>query len=269
MNNITKWNQTIKISISKLLAYRLNFFLTVIGPSLIFYWIKVNLWTTIFEGTPGGTSQGMINGYNLQKMLDYHSWTFIVALLAKGHNSMNLSLDIRMGRISSYLIYPFNFWEFHTASFIGFQYVQLFITTFTLSVFYATGVLNTFVLSNFIMGTLICLLVSYFWFSIQYLLGLVAFWLEETWIMRVMFDIVATFLSGGIIPVDLFPVYFQKALNFTPFPYLTYYPVQIFLGQANEIPIATAKIIVWTAIIWVLNNLLWKRGIKMYTAAGM
>lgn len=269
MNNLAKWNQTIKISISKLLAYRLNFFLTVIGPSLTFYWIKVNLWTTVFEGTPGGISEGVINGYSLQKMLDYHSWTLIVTLLAKGHNSMNLSLDIRMGRISSYLIYPFNFWEFHTASFLGFQFVQLFITAFTLGIFYATGVLQNFVLSNFIIGTFFCLLVSYFWFSIQYLLGLIAFWLEETWIMRVMFDIVATFLSGGIIPVDLFPKYFQQFLDLTPFPYLTYYPVQIFLGQASAIPMAATKILIWTIIIWFLNQQVWRRGIRMYTAAGM
>ena len=202
-------------------------------------------------------------------MLDYHAWTLIVTLLAKGHNSMNLSLDIRMGRISSYLIYPFNFWEFHTASFLGLQFVQLFITAFTLLIFYYLGILKVFILSQFITGLLFCLLVGFFWFSVQYLLGLVAFWLEETWIMRVMFDIMATFLSGGIIPIDLFPDYFEKFLNYTPFPFLTYYPVQIFLGKATLIPYAALQISVWTFIVWVCNYFIWKRGIRMYTAAGM
>lgn len=269
MRNLAKWSQTVKISISKLLAYRLNFFLTIIGPALIFYWIKVNLWTTIFEGVEGGTNNGMINGYSLQTMLDYHSWTLIVALLAKGHVSMNLSLDIRMGRISSYLIYPFNFWEFHTASFLGFQFVQLFITGITLIIFYTTGILQAFHMENFLMGTAFCLIVGFFWFSIQYLLGLIAFWLEETWIMRVMFDIVATFLSGGIIPLDLFPQVIARGLDFTPFPYLTYYPVQIFLGQAQGIPMAMVKVLMWTIVIWILNQVVWKKGIRMYTAAGM
>jgi ABC-2 type transport system permease protein len=269
MSNLSKWNQTIKISITKLLAYRLNFFLTIIGPALIFYWIKVNLWTTIFDGVEGGIQTGMINGYTLDNMLAYHSWTLIVTLLAKGHNSMNLSLDIRMGRISSYLIYPFNFWEFHTASFLGFQFVQLFITGITLSIFYSIGVLNNFVLSNFLIGVVFCLIVGFFWFSIQYLLGLVAFWLEETWIMRVMFDIVATFLSGGIIPLDLFPSFVARFLEYTPFPYLTYYPVQIFLGNAQGIGFAAAKILLWTGIIWAINKMVWNKGIRMYTAAGM
>lgn len=265
MKSLSKWWQTIKISITKLMAYRLNFFLTIIGPALIFYWIKVNLWTTVFDGA----KDNLINGYTLSSMLDYHAWTLIVTLLAKGHNSMNLSLDIRMGRISSYLIYPFNFWEFHTASFLGFQFVQIFITFFSLTIFYFLGFLNTIILSNLISGILFCLIVSFFWFSVQYLLGLLAFWLEETWIMRVMFDILATFLSGGIIPLDLFPKYLETFLGHTPFPYLTYYPVQIFLGKATLIPYAAMQVVLWTIVVWILNFIVWRKGIRMYTAAGM
>ena len=41
--------------------------------------------------------------------------------------------------------------------------------------------------------------VGVFWFQIQFFLALSAFWLEETWVLRVIFLIVAQFLSGAVI----------------------------------------------------------------------
>ncbi len=48
MTNISKWWITIKISWVKHTAYRLNFFLQIIGPSLVFFFVKYNLWSSIY-----------------------------------------------------------------------------------------------------------------------------------------------------------------------------------------------------------------------------
>ena len=50
MNSIPKWLETIRISISKVMAYRLNFLLQIIGPTLVFFFIKYNLWSSIYQG---------------------------------------------------------------------------------------------------------------------------------------------------------------------------------------------------------------------------
>jgi len=264
-SGLPKWWQTIKVSWAKHTAYRLNFFLQVIGPSLVFFFIKYNLWSSIFQGDMNLE----IKGYTFTEMINYHVWSMIVGLVAQGHTAMNLSEDIRMGRISTYLIYPFNFWEFHTASFVAFQVIQVFIAFITLASITMLGLLQLPALEYIAFGLLYCLFVSLFWFTLQYLTGILAFWLEETWMLRVMLSIVTAFLSGAILPLDLYPTWLVEALNYTPFPYLTYYPIKIFTGDTSFMAQAYGVVSVWTVGFILINRKLWNKGMGLYTAAGM
>ncbi|MCR9204420.1 MAG: ABC-2 family transporter protein [Halobacteriovoraceae bacterium] len=263
--NISKWWITIQISWVKHTAYRLNFLLQIIGPALIFFFVKYNLWSSIYAGD----ELLVIKGFNFESMINYHIWAFVVSLVAQGHGSWNLAEDIRMGRISSYLIYPFNFWEFHTASWLSFQVVQMFVAGFTLAIISGFGLVNFPTTEFMLIGIAYTLFISLFWFTLQYLTGVMAFWLEETWILRVMLNIVAYFLSGAIIPLDLYPEWLVQILNYTPFPYLTYYPIKIFMGDTTNLGLGLVIISFWTIVFAWINHRVWKKGIRLYTAAGM
>ena len=260
-----KWWQTIKISWAVHTAYRFNFITIVAGPSLVFFFIKYNLWTSIYQDRPGA----VIQGYSFEKMITYHIWVLIIALIGKGYASMNLSQDIRMGKISTYLVYPFNFWEFHTAGWISHQCLQMFIALVTVTILMGIGLLPPPGIGAFTAGFLFTTLIGLFWFTLQYLLGLLAFWLEETWMLRVIALIVTSFLSGAFVPLELYPEAVTSLLEYTPFPWLTFYPVKIFMG---EIPLQFHAILVilsWAALFAFCNHLIWRRGLRLYTAAGM
>src|SRR5690606_23722277 len=171
--NLKKWLETLRIGWSMVTAYRLNFVLLILGPALVFYFIKVSLWSAVY-----GDQDTIINGYNLSQMLQYHAWTLVVVLMAQSSNGVNLAEDIRFGRISKYLIYPFNFWEFHSASFLAFQSIQLVITTITLVILSQLNVIALPELKIMLIGLGYSCLVGVFWFSIQYSTGLLYFWLE-------------------------------------------------------------------------------------------
>jgi ABC-2 type transport system permease protein len=264
-SSIPKWWQTMKVSWTKYTTYRLNFFLQVIGPSLVFFFIKYNLWSSIFNGDLDIS----IKGYNFESMITYHVWSMIVGLLAQGHSGMNLSEDIRHGKISTYLIYPFNFWEFHTAGFLSFQVIQIFISIITLFCISTLDLVSLPAIEFIFYGMSYCLFVSLFWYTLQYLTGVLAFWLEETWMIRVLLQIITAFLSGAILPLDLYPPWLINILQFTPFPYLTYYPIKIFMGDINFMPHAYLVVSLWTILFFILNRKLWQKGMKLYTAAGM
>lgn len=265
MTEISKWWQTIKISWSRYTAYRMSFFLQIIGPSLVFFFIKYQLWDSIYKGDPNL----VINGYTFSAMITYHLWSFIVSLIAQGHNSMNLSEEIRLGRISTYLIYPFNLWEFHTASFLSFQILQTFISLFTLILMSVLGIFEFTSLQFILNGFFYCMYISFFWFIAQYLIGILGFWLDETWILRVMLNVLTGFLSGAIIPLEFYPSWLIKILNYTPFPYLSYYPIKTFMGQTTHLISAYSIIGVWMIVVALITSWVWKKGIKLYTAAGM
>lgn len=262
---LAKWWQTMLTAWSQYTTYRLNFFLLVLGPALIFFFIKYNLWSAIY----GGNEDVILRGFNQSEMISYHALVLIVSLLAQGHSANNLSEEIRMGRISTYLIYPFNFWEYHSAYFLGFQALQLLVSLFTLGVFFLIGIPTALSLESLFLGILLCFFISIIWYMLQFLTGIMGFWLEETWILRVTLLVTASFLSGAIIPIDFYPDWFVSFLDKTPFPYLTYYPIKVFQGETQLIPTVIKVLTGWGIIISLLNYIVWKKGVRMYTGAGM
>ncbi len=266
MREWAKWWATIRIAWSKTLAYKLNFLLLVIGPTLVFFFVKYNLWTAIYS-LEGITS---IQGYSLKEMLHYQIWGLIVGFLVQGYNSMNLAEDIRLGRISAYLIYPFGFWPYQTASFIAFQGIQCVVAAFSFVVLLMSGLLQQWSWATLLSGSLFSLLMGFFWYQVSYLIGLAAFWLEETWVLRVMFMTISQFLSGAIIPLEIYPPWLVSALKWTPFPYLTYAPIKIFMGEyPGSLLEALGIVSSWLLITSFICRLVWIRGIRLYTAAGM
>ena len=264
--NLLKWWETIVISLSKLSAYRWNLALTVLAPSFVFFFVKYNFWTAIYEGHP----TGIIGGYDLDGMINYHVWALVVALLGQGgHLGTDLAQEIRLGKISSYLIYPFNFWEFHTAAFLALEAVQVGIALTTLAILAMFQVIDLPSVALLCTGLAYCVLVGLFWFSLQFLTGIFAFWLEETWVLRVLIQLIASFLSGAILPLEFFPSWTLSLLELTPFPFMIYYPVQIFIG--GEVPWTKAFLVLsfWSSLSVVANVLVWRQGVRNYTAAGM
>ncbi len=264
---LRKWQLTIKVSWSNLFIYRVNFFLMVIGPMVVFFFIKMSLWSSIFESS----QQSEVSGYTLKEMLTYHLWVMIASMITNSSSSSNISEDIRMGKITSYLIYPFSLWEFHTAHYIARQIIQLFIAFITIGLsyqFFADGIVGISA-KAIITGVLIALSASFFWYSMNYLIGLLGFWMEETWTLMVMFQIISYFLSGAVVPLDLFPLWLQSILVWSPFPYISYIPAKTFMGVYPDFNSFLIIMFVWISFVLLLITQVWKRGLDLYTGAGM
>ena len=265
MNETLKWWETIKYAWTKYLAYRLNFFLEVLGPIIVFFFVQYNLWSAIYGEDPNL----IIQGYTKNQMLAYFGWTLIVSMLARGHMSGNLAADIRLGRISSHLIYPFDFWKYHASSFISFQAIQLFIAIISGLLLITFNIITVPSVESLFLGVLYCLYVGIFWFTTQYLIGIFAFWLSETWILRVIFMLISSFLAGAYFPLEIYPEWLQKILHLLPFSYIQYYPVKILMGETQYLTKSLVMITLWWIPLMALTAFVWRRGIRRYTAAGM
>tara|TARA_B100000886_G_scaffold266099_1_gene190435 strand:+ start:316 stop:1113 length:798 start_codon:yes stop_codon:yes gene_type:complete len=265
MQEVTKWVKTIQYQWTISLAYRLNFFLEITAPVLVFFFVQYNLWSSIYGNDPNL----IIKGYSKAQMISYFGWTLVVGMISRGHMSGNIAEDIRLGRISAHLIYPFDFWKYHTANFLGFQSIQLFIACFSFVLLIYFGAITPPNISTIMMATIYCIYVSFFWFTIQFLIGILAFWLSETWILRVIFNLITAFLAGTYFPLEIYPPWFQKILNILPFSYIQYYPVKIFMGETHLLPKSIFMISIWIIPAVALTKYCWKRGVMRYTAAGM
>ena len=82
--------------------------------------------------------------------------------------------------------------------------------------------------------------------------------------------IMVEFLSGALFPLDILPASLQNVLNFTPFPYLIFFPLQVYLGKITGFLLFKGIFIstIWIFILWFFMNWIWKKGFKVYQAYG-
>jgi ABC-2 type transport system permease protein len=266
MRELGKWRKTISVSLSRYMAFKADFFLMLVAPSLVFIAINYNIWRSIYESRGGGS----ISGFTMDQMLHYQCWSFIVALLVRSHRTWNLSEHIRLGRMTAFLLYPFDAWKFYTSEFIAFQMLQCVTAALAIGALGFFNFLPPLDLSTCLVGIGFSLLVSVLWFVIDFTFGLVAFWLEEVWIFRVIFGFFAVLFSGAFIPIELFPGALQRFLEYTPFPFITSVPVHMFLGTSHvSLLTAAVTLLGWIAILSLGAMMLWRRGLRLYNAAGI
>ncbi len=262
---MAKWWQCMKVVWSNLLVYKINFVLQAIAPLFVFLFVKVSLWTAIYESS---SASSMLGGYSLEQMLSYHLWIMIVTLVSLGAINQDLSQDIRMGRITIYLLVPFSLFEFHCASFLAKQSVKLAIALFSLGMVIVILDLPM-EFSQIANAILLSLWAGLFWFFLNYFFGLLGFWLEETWTFSVMIQVITYFFSGAIIPLEFYPKWLTDILIYTPFPYLGYVPAKIMMGADIDLTFAFSVLGAWMLLMGFLTQWIFRRGIRLYTAAGM
>lgn len=264
-----KYLQIFKISFEEEFAYKLNFILwrfrNVIQILMTYF-----VWSMVYSD-PGK----IIFGYDRAKILTYVFGIMIVRALVMSARSMDVGNDISTGDLSNYLIKPMNYFKYFftrdAASkllnlvFAVVEFLLLFI------ILKPPFVFQTNLLS--ILGFLIALILAICIYSlILFLLSSIPFWVPELgWSSQFLVAVVIVeVLSGMVFPINILPHVLQSIILATPFPYLIYFPVEVYLGNITGwamfggIMVAAA----WAGILWLSLNIVWKKGLKVYQAFG-
>jgi ABC-2 type transport system permease protein len=118
---------------------------------------------------------------------------------------------------------------------------------------------------------LFLVLALFLYFYINFTLSVVAFWIDEVWAARWLLGIILLeFFAGAFFPIDILPIWLVKIINLTPFPYLVFLPLKVWLQQIPpvEIPQKILICLIWTIVFWQLSKNLYKEGLKSYGAFG-
>ena len=261
-----KWLESLKICLARNLNYKINFLLMMVVPVVVFFAIKYNLWNSIYASN----SQKEIQGYTLSKMIEYQFWILIFDLFVRSHFfSENISDDIRLGKISAFLLYPFSFISYQLNLFFSDKLIQFFIGGLCFSLVLFLGWLSLPSFFHLLKAGAFLLMVCLFWFFVQMGLGFLAFWFEKTWSLNVSVRFISAFFSGSIIPLDLYPEMLAKILLWTPFPYLIYFPVQILMGEPVSSSFCFIVLSLWIVVFFFITKWLWRKGLNFYTGAGI
>lgn len=251
------------------MAYRVNFFMEILS-GIFASLILIFLWMAIYRSS----GQQIIGGYSLAEMVTYLlGGGLINSFILSTAENPETSQNIQDGTLSSYLVKPLNpygIWfvrDLGTKSFflflglMGYLIVCLFFRDFLISIKSGPHLLL------FMVALLLASILHFFLFEA---LSLLSFWIENTYGLRFTARVIMEVVGGAIIPLSFFPEILQKIFNFSPFPFLIYLPMKIYLGKicCALIWVELFKEVLWIFGLATLNFVIWKKGIKQYVAMG-
>ena len=111
-------------------------------------------------------------------------------------------------------------------------------------------------------------------FLINFLLGAsltcLAFWTTRVYSILEMYYGAAVLLSGQFVPLALMPPLVQRVAEFLPFQYMIYFPITVILGRVPpETYLAKFGLgIVWLGAAYLFFRLIWREGLKRFSAVG-
>ncbi|MGI8533333.1 MAG: ABC transporter permease [Candidatus Limnocylindrales bacterium] len=107
-------------------------------------------------------------------------------------------------------------------------------------------------------------------FLVEWTIALAAFWLTRVSALNQAYTVALLFLSGQVAPLVLFPPAVQAAASILPFRWMVSFPVETLLGQLSgeAVMIGLGVQIAWIALALVMLRLVWRLGVRRYSAVG-
>ncbi len=263
-----KYWHVLKIGIENTMVYRVNFLLRA-GFGLIPLLATIYLWQTVYRG-----QSSSIAGYSLGGMISYYLLVTIVdTLTAVNEDDWQIAADIKDGNISQFLLKPIDYLTYRLCLFLSGKIIFTVVSLVPVGIFifclrqYMVAPAGGWALVCFLLSTLLAALLQFF---MSYTMALLAFWLLE--VSTVIFMAFAfEYLAGGhVFPLNILPPALEAVLNCTPFPYLLFFPVSIYLGQVQGAALWRGLGIqaAWLLFFYLLARMVWHRGIRKYSAVG-
>lgn len=263
-----KYWHVMKIGTENQLVYRFNFFFRA-AVSLVPLMATIYLWQTIYGGKGGD-----VGGYSLAAMISYYLLVTVVdTLTAVNEDDWQIAADIKDGNISQFLLKPIDYLYYRICLFLSGKMIFTLVSVVPVGIFMVCfrhyfvappgwGMMGCFLLSVVLTGCL--------QFFMSYTMALLAFWLLE--VSTIIFVLFAfEYIAGGhLFPLNILPPGLEFFLNCTPFPYLLYFPVSVYLGQVGGAELWRGLAIQagWVVFFYFVAKWVWRRGIRTYTAVG-
>jgi ABC-2 type transport system permease protein len=107
-------------------------------------------------------------------------------------------------------------------------------------------------------------------FLFEWTLAQAAFWTTRVSAINQSYFVLMLFLSGQVAPLSLFPPALQVLANILPFRWMLGFPVELILGRLTpaEALLGIGAQAAWVVMAFVLLRLIWRAGIRRYSAVG-
>lgn len=107
-------------------------------------------------------------------------------------------------------------------------------------------------------------------FLLEWTLALAAFWTTRVSAINQMYFVAVLFLSGQVAPIALLPSWVRMAAEVLPFRWMVGFPVELVLGRLTPAQALAGfgAQAAWIALSLGLIRIVWRAGVRAYSAVG-
>jgi ABC-2 type transport system permease protein len=107
-------------------------------------------------------------------------------------------------------------------------------------------------------------------FLLEWSLAMLAFWTTRISAINHTYYVIMLFMSGQFAPLSLLPAPLRGLANLLPFRWLIAFPVELISGHLSlrETLLGFAAQVIWLGLAFALLSLVWRVGVKRYSAVG-
>lgn len=243
-----------------MVEYRAELFFWVLSSSLPF--ILMGVWIEAAQSGKFGLSPLDFTRYFLAVFL-VRQFTIVWVI-------WDFEREVVEGKLSFRLLQPLDPIWHHFASHFAERFARLPFSFVLIALFFLLYPEAFWIPS--LPQLLLCLLVTFLAFVLrfvaQYAFSMLAFWIERANAIEAFWYLFYLFLSGLVAPIELFPPMVQKIVEWTPFPYMIYFPASILVGISTDVGRSLLVMLGWIALFTLLNRWLWRLGLKQYSGMG-
>ena len=252
-----------RTSLASQLEYRVNFISSFLF-SLVPFGVNTLLWIAAAQGSedmPLGT----------EDIVTYYFVTLIVSNVTTTVSVFRISDDIRLGDLNRHLLKPCSYALYQLMLDLPQRVVFIVLNAVPLTILYVllqkhialhpTGY-NVIVFAALsAAGYLIN-------FLIDFLIGLYSFYFSRVSSLYTSIRVLRNISAGTIFPLLLLPDSFFNLLNLLPFLHTSYIPTMFLMGHIPEEAACAGifKAIGWVFLLSAACALLWRRGMRRYSA---
>ncbi len=270
MGKTTIWWRKLRavfgIHVQGMLAYRAQAFIwimTDIIPALI----MPAVWLASFNGRPD------IVGFDPKQLVMYYIVMAALTSFVISHVMWDMANEIREGQLSAKLVRPFSYYQY---MFVGNLAWRIMRTLFFIPIMAVGALLYRHYLditSLHASGLFwACLLGGHLLsFALTFTLGVLALFFQEARSIYNVYYVPMLFLSGQMVPIAMLPAWCRDISQWMPFEYTLALPTNVLLGRITDAQAVQGLGVqlAWFVLVTVLGAMLWRRGLRSYTAVGM
>lgn len=264
-----KFWEIVKINYKSLVQYKWTFAMSVLAQPFV---MVVNF--LVFYAIYSYSEQGQIKGYDMEQMVWFYTANLLVNSFVWNNAVGEMSHKILSGDLSNDLLKPMSVFTYGLSNTVASRMIAVMMDFLPGMVVYSLILPPSFMTPASMFRFLVLMVPTFFLnYLLSFLVGLCAMVIKNDTSLQAVSGVLIAFAGGSLLPMEFYSGWLDMLMDFLPYKYVYYYPIQIFLNKCiGNIWEMWGRIIciqgIWLLALYALYKLVWGRAVKRYCAVG-